>query len=82
MVARYETDIKRLYLLPKPLKLWCGDQQINFGSFMDELTKGMQAERGKMRLGKGTHMNLPPANVIIVDVPLGGAVDEAGSAED
>jgi hypothetical protein len=82
LVARYETDIKRLYLLPKPLKLWCGDQQINFGSFMDELTKGMQAERGKMRLGKGTHMNLPPANVIIVDVPLGGAVDEAGSAED
>jgi hypothetical protein len=82
LVARYETDIKRLYLLPKPLRHWCGDQQINFGSFMDELTKGMKAKRGKMRLGKGTHMNLPPADVIIVDVPIGGAEDEAGSAED
>ena len=25
-VARYETDLKRAYLIPKPLKSWCGSR--------------------------------------------------------
>ena len=67
LVARYETDLKRAYLLPKPLKSWCGDQQINYNSFVHDLTTKLNAKRSKIRLSKGTHMNLPPADVIVVD---------------
>jgi hypothetical protein len=67
LVARYETDLKRAYLLPKPLKSWCGEQQINYNSFVHDLMTKLNAKKSKMRLSKGTHMNLPPADVIIVD---------------
>ena len=67
LVARYETDLKRAYLLPKPLKMWCGEQQINYNSFVHDLMTKLNAKKSKMRLSKGTHMNLPPADVIIVD---------------
>ena len=67
LVARYETDLKRAYLIPKPLKAWCGNQQINYNSFVHDLIKKLGAKRSKMRLSKGTHMNLPPTDVIIVD---------------
>jgi len=67
-VARYEYDIKRLYLLPKPLREWCGKQQINYSGFVDGLKTGRtKAHKVKMRLSKGTHMNLPPTDVIVVD---------------
>jgi len=67
LVARYETDLKRAYLVPKPLKIWCGDQQINYSSFITDLKEKLGARKAKMRLSKGTHMNLPPTDVIIVD---------------
>lgn len=67
LVARYETDIKRIYLVPKPLKEWCIKHQVNYGSFRDELFSKLNGRRGKVRLGKGTHMNMPPADVLIVD---------------
>jgi hypothetical protein len=67
-VARYEYDMKKLYLLPKPLKEWCGKQQINYAGFIDGLKSGRtKATKTKMRLSKGTHMNLPPADVVVVD---------------
>jgi hypothetical protein len=67
-VARYEYDMKKLYLLPKPLKEWCGKQQINYAGFIDGLKTGRtKATKVKMRLSKGTHMNLPPADVVVVD---------------
>jgi hypothetical protein len=67
LVARYETDLKRAYLVPKPLKIWCGDQQINYSSFINDLKTKLGARKSKIRLSKGTHMNLPPTHVIIVD---------------
>ena len=67
LVARYETDLKRAYLIPKPLKAWCGKQQINYNSFVSDLITKLGAVRSKTRLSKGTHMNLPPTDVIIVD---------------
>ena len=79
LVARYETDLKRAYLLPKPLKTWCGEQQINYNSFVYDLTTKLNAKRSKMRLSKGTHMNLPPTDVIIVDCSvekLNGSTEE------
>lgn len=70
LIARYETDIQKAYLLPKPLKSWCATQQINYGAFMEDLKTKLGAKRGKVRLGKGTHLNLPPSAVIIVNCRL------------
>ena len=67
LVARYETDLKRAYLLPKPLRKWCIAQQINYSSFVQELMESLNGKKMKMRLSKGTQMNLPPTDVILVD---------------
>jgi hypothetical protein len=71
-VARYETDIKRMYLLPKPLKEWCGKQQINYAGFVEDLVEKLKGKRTKMRLSKGTQMRLPPTNVIVVNFSIDG----------
>jgi len=81
LVARYETDIKRAYLLPKPLRDWCVDQQINYGSLLQDLTEQMNAKKIKMRLSKGTHMQLPPAQVLAVDCALDVPEDVQSSEE-
>jgi|TARA_R110000824_G_scaffold100272_3_gene238453 hypothetical protein len=81
LVARYETDLKRAYLVPKPLKEWCGKQQINYASFINDLTTKLGATRKKMRLSRGTHMNLPPTWVIIVDCSIENE-DKTGNTED
>ena len=67
LVGRYETDIKRAYLLPKPLKAWCGDQQINYTQFIQDLKDKMGAKMRKVRLTKGTLVQLPPASALVVD---------------
>ena len=82
LVARYETDLKRAYLVPKPLKAWCIDQQINYTAFVDNLRNSLGARKAKMRLSKGTHMNLPPTDVIIVDCAIGGDDIEEVSVEE
>jgi len=79
MVARYETDVKKLYLIPKPFRIWCGKQQINYGAFVNELVKNMGAKRAKVRLGKGTHFQMKGQDVIIVQM---GDDDEAGNTAD
>tara|TARA_R100001591_G_scaffold13965_2_gene20369 strand:+ start:3779 stop:6643 length:2865 start_codon:yes stop_codon:yes gene_type:complete len=75
-VARYETDLKKAYLLPKPLKQWCGEQQINYTGFVEDLISKLGAKRVKMRLSKGTMMNLPPTNVIAVNCAVGDAHED------
>ena len=68
LVARYEYDIKKLYLLIKPLKEWCGKHQINYSGFVDGLKAGRtRAKIDKVRLGKGTHINLPSKDVLVID---------------
>jgi len=70
LVARYETDLKKVYLLPKPLKKWCGMHQVDYASFLQDLKEKMNSTTGLVRLSKGTHLNLPPTRVIIVDCNL------------
>ena len=71
LVARYETDIQERHICYlNPLKSWCATQQINYGAFMENLKTKLGAKRGKVRLGKGTHLNLPPSDVIIVNCRL------------
>jgi hypothetical protein len=79
LVARYETDIKCAYLVPKPLRAWCAEQQINYTSLIQDLVRDMGAKRVKMRLSKGTHMQLPPVDVIMVNCLLGNADGDRGT---
>lgn len=68
LVARYEYDVKRMYLLPKPLREWCSKQQINYQTFVESLRTGQtRAVVKKIRMGKGTHMNLPPSDALVLD---------------
>lgn len=68
MVARYEYDLKMLYLLPTPLKQWCVKHQINYSGFVEGLKRGRtKAKSDTKRMGKGTRMNLPPSPVLAVD---------------
>ena len=67
-IARYEYDVKKLYLLPRPLRLWCAERQINYLGFVDGLRQGRtQARMVKMRLSKGTRVSLPPADVLMIN---------------
>ena len=67
LVARYETDTKKAYLVPKPLKAWCAAQQINYNAFVDDMIKKLGGKRGTIRLAKGTNFELPTSRVIIVN---------------
>lgn len=67
LVGRYETDLKMLYLLPKPLRAWCAKQQLNYDSVLAELTSKMSGQRRKVRISKGTKLNLPATDAIVVD---------------
>ena len=69
-VARYETDVDRLFLLPKPFKLWCTKQQLSPELLISGLEKTHRVKRGvAVRLGKGTSFGkLPPTKVYVVDM--------------
>jgi len=68
LVMRYEYDVKKLYLLPKPFKDWCIKHQINYSGVVESLKEGStKAAKIKQRLGKGTHVNLPPTDVWVLD---------------
>ena len=68
LVMRYEYDVKRLYMLPKPFKDWCIKHQINYSGVIENLKESKtSAHKAKVRLGKGTHVNLPPTDVWILD---------------
>lgn len=67
-VARYEYDVKKLYLLPRPLKDWCVKHQVNYSGLVETLkAEPTNLKKEKMRLSRGTHMNLPPADVLTID---------------
>jgi hypothetical protein len=68
LIARYEYDVKMLFLYMKPLKEWCIKQQINYEGFIDSLKRGRtKAKIDKKRMGKGTRMSLPAADVLWVN---------------
>ena len=67
LVGRYETDTKVAFLSPKPLKVWCGKQQINYSSFIEELKTNFGAKTVKIRLTKGTNMRLASSWCLSID---------------
>jgi hypothetical protein len=67
-IARYEYDIKMLYLYPNPLREWCVKKQVNYEGFVDSLKRGRtKAKMDKKRMGKGTRMSMPALDVLYVN---------------
>jgi len=67
LVGRYETDVKKLYIVPKVLKAWCVKLQINYSSLVQDLKDNYKGKSVKMRLTKGTPTEMPPSHVLCVD---------------
>jgi hypothetical protein len=66
LIARYETDTKLFFVKPKPLKEWCGELQYNYSHLLGEIMKHCEGKRSKVRLTKGTNLQLPPSDVIVM----------------
>jgi hypothetical protein len=75
-VARYETDIQTVYILPKPLREWCGKQRIVYGSFTRDMEKELNANiQGRIRMFRGTSLADVPAQRCII-INCKGIIDE------
>ena len=81
MIGRYETDMKRIFLLPRPFREWLAEQQINYASVVDDLKRRGVAKKARMRLSKGTHMNLPAADTLLIDMELRGPSTDASDTD-
>ena len=82
LVARYETDTKKAFILLKPFKRWCIEQQIDYSSCISDLVEEKGAIKRKMRITKGTNLNLPAADTIEVNFELEHGGDDEGDTED
>ena len=67
LVGRYETDVKKLYIVPKVLKSWCAHQQINYSSLIQDFKENFNGRTMKIRLTKGTPTQMPPSHVLCID---------------
>jgi len=67
LVGRYETDVKKLYIVPKALKAWCVKLQINYSSLLQDFKDNYNGKTMKIRLTKGTPTQMPPSHVLCVD---------------
>lgn len=85
LVGRYEYDLKKMYLVVKPFREWCVKHQTNYASVIDGLKQTNNAKKEKCRLGKGTHINIPPVDVIVIDFDFDGLMgtddDEAAQLD-
>jgi len=79
LVARYETDTHLLYIALGPLKKYCEERQINYRAFVGDLKRGHSAQSMKMRLTKGTNLNLPPVSCLCMEFK--GEVSETSPQE-
>lgn len=68
LIARHEYDVKMLYIHTDPLKAWCSEKHVNYNGMIESLKSGRaRAKIEKKRMGKGTHMSLPPVYVLAIN---------------
>ena len=63
-VGRHEYDINKLYLRPAPFKEWCLQKGHHYEAVRELIKLQLKGKSTKMRLGKGTKLNLPYQAVI------------------
>lgn len=78
IAGRYEPDTEMLFILARPFRKWLSEQQMNFASVFAELQQHFGAKKMQVRVTRGTPMNLPAAESIVMKVSL-GPPDAAGS---
>lgn len=82
LVARYEPDVGRLYIRPKPLRAWCAEQQLNYSAFLAELADTYKVETNrKMLLTKGTTMERIDTKVTVVHYDMDEDQDAPAESE-
>ena len=81
LVARYETDTKLFYVLPKVLKKWCGELQINYAHLVKQIKEHCEGKRRKKRLSTGTKLDLPSADVLVMKFDMDDQ-EESGDTTD
>lgn len=69
LIARWEPDTKRLYLLPKPFQKWCVDQQLHMKGVMEDIKRTNPVEYKKVRIDKGTKMNMAAIHAYVIELP-------------
>ena len=79
LIGRYEYDIKRVYLSVKPFRAWCVKHQINYAATVDSLKNSHNAETRKIRLGRGTHMNIMPVSCLIIEADIDEVVGDVNA---
>jgi hypothetical protein len=67
LAARYETDVKMLYIVLRPLKVWCTKRRFNYDSVIKEAIAKFNGAKKKIRISRGTKLNLPPVDVLQLD---------------
>lgn len=70
LVARYETDTKRVFIRIQPLREWCVNKQIDYGVMVKVLKRDFNASSVKMRLTKGTNIALNSVSVLAMNMDL------------
>ena len=69
--VRIETDTRRIFLVSAPLRKWCAEKQVSYHTMVDALQGlGVNASITKKRVTKGTAVNAPPVNCLMIEVPV------------
>lgn len=63
-VARHEYDTNKLYIVPKPFREWCVNNNFDYGNLKEKMNTELNCVGLKIRLGRGTKINLPPQHVL------------------
>ena len=80
LVARWEPDTHNLFLIPKPFQKWCVDQQLNAKGVLADVAKTNKVDYKKVRIDKGTKLNLSAINAYVVNLPLEEPDDASSEA--
>jgi len=68
LLVRYEPDTKLLFITTKHFRDWCTKNQASYKTVSDSLEKDHIAELGiKKRLARGTKLNTPAVNTMVID---------------
>jgi hypothetical protein len=68
LITRYEPDTKLLFITTKHFRDWCTKSQASYKTIADSLEKDGIAQAGiKKRLARGTKLNTPAVNTLVID---------------
>ena len=70
LIARWEPDTHNLFLIPRPFQKWCVEQQLNAKGLLADVSKTNTVQYKKVRIDKGTKLNLSPINAYVVNLPI------------